>query len=388
MSKSSLPIVQLAKGKDKPVRQGHPWIFTGAIKKLPEFSETCWVRVYSAEGEALGVGIFAPNDSLCIRLFVQGKNDTPPSIDELVLRIHTAMRQRQFSTDTNAYRLLHAEGDNLPGLVIDKYDRVAILQCAYTSLLPELAEALAQALPQYGIDALWLKGDAWISIFQNTTTVLQTPPDFVQVSEYGIPFFVPIHTGQKTGLFLDQRENRNLVRTRSQNKTVLNLFSYTGGFSLAALAGGAKHAISIDVSASALEWGKKSAALMKCEDKCTWQVADCFEYLRENKSIVDIAVVDPPAFAKSKQAIDQAARGYKDINRLALEKVAPGGELFTYSCSQKINPTLFQQIIFAAALEAGRQCRIVRRLQAGTDHPIGIYCPEGEYLKGFHILVD
>jgi len=409
LSSGDLIPVQLGRGKEKPVIQGHPWIFTGALKKIPTPPQTTWATLYNPEGIALGVGLFEPDESLCFRMFFPDQNQIP-SHSQLCDRIVSAFNRRKFSSLTDAYRLIHAEGDLLPGLILDKYNTEGILSSAYTSLPENLIQAFASCASLAGLQSLWLRlpgqDSQKIAISQNppeadaSGLISAEPPEAVIVLEEGIPLYAPLRKGQKTGLFLDQRDNRQNVRAHAQDKSVLNLFAYTGGFSLAALEGGAKQVTSVDVSKEALAWGQKSVqawldgnktkkdSLFTHEDRAEWVVADCFEYLRQPGPCADLVIVDPPAFAKSKQALENAARGYKDINRLALLRTAPKGLFYTFSCSQKISLTLFQQIIFSAALEAKRTCRIIQRLGAGSDHPVSLYCPEGEYLKGLLLEVD
>jgi 23S rRNA (cytosine1962-C5)-methyltransferase len=289
-------------------------------------------------------------------------------------------------------RLLHAEGDEMPGFIADAYGDTVVLQ-VLTLGAERILPALADGLRAAGYRFIYLKikeNTAWLEhISLKPGWYGPAGQDIVQVQEHGMRFMVNVVEGQKTGFFLDQRDARALLRTYSAGAKVLNMFSYTGGFSLAALAGGAVQAISVDISKPAVEQAHQNAVLNGWgEDKHQSVAADCFEYLRQAPPDLDIIVLDPPAFAKKESALKNASRGYKELNLKAFKHLKPGGLLFTFSCSQAVSRDLFRKIIFGAAADARRSVRILHQTTQPPDHPINIYHPEGEYLKGLVLQVE
>jgi 23S rRNA (cytosine1962-C5)-methyltransferase len=279
---------------------------------------------------------------------------------------------------------VHAEGDYFPGLIIDAYNETAVVQFRTTGAW-YLRETVRDALLSLGFKHVFSKSPAYSNWTQGWLG--DAGPQHTIVLENGLKFSVDLIKGQKTGFFLDQRENRILLSTYSLNKKVLNCFSYTGGFSMYALAGGAKTVSSVDISKDAIENAKLNAEINGFTNRHEGIAADCFEYLRKIEEEFNLIVLDPPAFCKDIRSVPQASRGYKDINLSAMKKIKSGGILFTFSCSQHISRDLFQKIVFGAATDSGRKVRILHQLGQGPDHPINIYHPEGDYLKGLVLEV-
>jgi 23S rRNA (cytosine1962-C5)-methyltransferase len=295
-----------------------------------------------------------------------------------------AFKKQLLPNNTNCYRLVHAEGDFLPGLIIDVYNESAVVQFRITGTW-HLREIVHNALLTLGYQYVFSKSPAYSNWTQGWLG--EAGPQYTVVTENGLKFSVDLIKGQKTGFFLDQRENRKLLSAYSRNKKVLNCFSYTGGFSMYALAGGAEKVTSVDISKEAIENAKLNAELNGFATQHNGIAADCFDFLRKKEEHYDLIVLDPPAFCKDIRSVPQASRGYKDINLSAMRIIEKGGLLFTFSCSQHISRDLFQKIVFGAAADSGRKVRILHHLSQGPDHPINIYHPEGDYLKGLVLEV-
>ncbi len=380
----------LKKGKEKPLENRHPWVFSGAIDQIDEDCQSGdLVRVLSADNDFLGVGYFNAASQITVRLL--SFEDVP--IDRLFLerRMDEAARLRElwFSdpAETNAYRLIHSEGDFLPGLIVDRYADFLVVQLLTAGMerfRSEIIDILSKRVPSRGIfeksDTKERELEGLAS--RNERVFGEELPGLIEIRENGLRFLVDAKQGQKTGFFLDQRENRELVKSFSHGRKILNCFSYTGGFSVYAASGGALSAVSVDSSKPALEVAARNFALNGFQIPHGVISEDVFEYLRKVQSPFDLIILDPPAFCKSKPQIEKAARGYKDINLCAFKKLSKGGVLFTSSCSSFISPDLFQKIVFGAAKDAGRDVRILAKTSHPKDHPINIYHPEGEYLKG------
>jgi 23S rRNA (cytosine1962-C5)-methyltransferase len=385
--------VVLKPGRDKAVRHRHHWIFSGAVRDLPDFEDGAILPVRAAGGELIGHAYFNRRSSIIGRMVSFGE-EPPEAAVRRGLDRALALRARFFDPAvTNARRLVNAEGDGLPGLVADLYDDVLVLQVAtlgMEKLKPLVVEHLAAAVKPRAIyersdlparreegleDAVgWLAGD---------------PVERVRILENGIPFWASPAGGQKTGFFLDQRESRSLVRDCSSGRRVLNAFAYTGSFSVCALLGGAVRADSVDTSAAALALARENFELNGlASDAGAFFTADVFEFLREPAVDHDFIILDPPAFAKKRTDVVAGCRGYKDVNRLAIQRVRAPGLVLTFSCSHFVDETLFQQVVFQAAQEAGRRVRIVQKHRQAFDHPVNIYQPETAYLKGFLLYVD
>ncbi|MBO7190012.1 MAG: class I SAM-dependent rRNA methyltransferase [Alistipes sp.] len=402
MSKERLNIVHLRRGKEESLERRHPWVFSGAIERITEhlapLSEGDLVDVVTKSGDFIARGHWQIG-SIAVRVLTFERED----IDQnwWNRRISEAFGVRKAlglvdNADTTCYRLVHGEGDLLPGLVIDIYERTAVVQCHSVGMYHSrtaIAEALREAY-----------GDRLDAIYDKSSQTLPFKADLGAIDGYlwgrcetrdsvvlenGLKFKVNWEEGQKTGFFIDQRVNRDLVRQYSKGRKVLNTFCYTGGFSVAALAGGAKEVVSIDLSERAVKLADENVRLNFGDDAPHEAIAcNAVEYLKDIDSSYDLIILDPPAFAKHHKVLGNALQGYKKINARALEKIRPGGILFTFSCSQAVSRDLFRTTIFTAAAIAKRKVRIIGQLTQPADHPINIYHPEGEYLKGLVVYVE
>ncbi|HNX69604.1 MAG TPA: class I SAM-dependent rRNA methyltransferase [Candidatus Omnitrophota bacterium] len=379
----------LKPGKEKPVLNRHPWIFSGAIDSIDEGYEAGdLVYVLSCREEFLGVGYLDPESQIAVRMLAFEDVAIDGAFFAGKIREAAGHRRKFLPPQTTAYRLIHSEGDFLSGLIVDVYGDFLIVQFLTAGMdvrKDMIVNALRENFPQHSI---YEKSDGEVRKregLQASSGVLagSEPPAAIDILENGLGFGVDIRGGQKTGFFLDQRDNRAMVRDLSAGRRALNCFAYTGGFSVYAAKGGAVEVVSVDSSATAVALGKKNCGKNGFDEAmCPWAERDVFDYLREEKREFDLIILDPPAFCKNKQQIQQAARGYKDINLQALKRLSQGGLLFTFSCSSHITPDLFQKIVFGAAADAGRDVRILRKTAHAFDHPVNIFHPEGEYLKG------
>ncbi|HYD81217.1 MAG TPA: class I SAM-dependent rRNA methyltransferase [Paucimonas sp.] len=391
--------ITLKAGKEKSLLRRHPWIFPTAIERIDGKPEekakagaTALVR--SATGQFLARAAYSPHSQIRARVWTFNENEP---IDHALIkrRIKKALAWRAANVrDTDAIRLIFGEADGFPGLVVDWYaGATGHLVCQFQSAGVELWKAaIVQALiAETGCPNVYERSDASVREREGLPLVTGTlagaePGDETPVTENGVRYAVDIKTGHKTGFYIDQRDNRRLVMEHAAGRDVLNCFCYTGGFSLAALKGGANSVISIDSSGEALAVAQRNMALNGFDGgKAEWRDADVFKALRsfrdEGRSF-DLIILDPPKFASSPQQVDRAARAYKDINLIGLQLLRENGLLFTYSCSGAISADLFQKIIAGAATDAGVDARILKRLSAGIDHPMTTNFPEGEYLKG------
>lgn len=380
--------------KEEAVERFHPWVFSGAIARWSEEpADGEIVAVHSQKGRFLGIGHFQ-RGSIMVRLFSFQEKE----IDAHFWRekVQNAWTYRQLlHLSGNCFRLVHAEGDGLPGLIVDVYNRTAVIQCHSVGMhlvRHELATAIAEALDGR-IEAVYDKSAETLPprYAEGVTNgyLLGESPGFAEVLENGHLFRVNWVEGQKTGFFLDQRENRQLVARYAAGKSVVNAFSYSGGFSVYALKAGATEVISIDSSAKAIELATINAGLNGFgPDRHQAVSEDVLQWFRAQDRQYDILVVDPPAFAKTLDKRHNAVQGYKRLNAAALQLVKPGGMLFTFSCSQVVDRELFYNTLVAAALEAGRQVRVMQHLGQPPDHPVQLFHPEGGYLKGLalHVL--
>ena len=390
--------IRLKKGKERSLLQRHPWVFSGAIATEPEgMKEGEIVHVVSSEGDFLALGHFHKGN-ITVRCFHFEEVPADDSLFREKIRAAYALRKLLgFPNErTDCFRLIHGEGDGFPGLVADVYGNTVVLQ-AYTSgmfaLLPSLAELLPRELPfvhnvynksketlgKHGIVAL---EDRFLKNASETNTGI------LHVRENEMELEVDIIRGQKTGFFLDQRDNRSLLRHYSMGKSVLNTFCYTGGFTVAALAGGARLVHSVDSSARAMEALEKNVAIAGGHDRHEGFTSDVMRYMKACTESYDIVVLDPPAYAKHLSQVSQAMIGYRNLNTEGFKHVSKGGLLFTFSCSQAVDSELFRKLVFQSALQAGRNARILHRLSQPPDHPVSIYHPEAEYLKGLVLVVD
>ena len=380
----------------------HPWVFSGAIDHIAEgdkaLTEGDVVDVITKGGEFIARGHYQIG-SIAVRVLTFDKEAIDAKWWEERIAHAKALRESLGmvnNADTTCYRLVHGEGDLLPGLVVDIYDRTAVVQCHSVGMYHSrmlIAEAIRKA---YGeeIEAIYDKSSQTLPFKADLGAIdgylwgRSENPDAV-VLENGLKFKVNWEEGQKTGFFIDQRVNRDLVRQYSRGRKVLNTFCYTGGFSVAALAGGAKEVVSIDLSERAVKLADENVRL-NFGDEAKHEAIACnaVEYLKDIDSDYDLIILDPPAFAKHHKVLGNALQGYKKINARALQKIRPGGILFTFSCSQAVSRELFRTTIFTAAAIAGRKVRIIGQLTQPADHPINIYHPEGEYLKGLVVYVE
>lgn len=384
-------VIILKPGKEKPVKARHPWIFSGAVAQFPEFQEGEFLAVQSSKGEMLGYGYFSRGKSLAGRMV--SFNETLP-LDAIRKNVLNAieLRKRLFDENqTDSYRLINGEGDSLPGLIVDRYGSTLVMQLTtlgmdrlrdfFVKLLVELLKPALiyekSSVPSRKEEGLKpVEGVLYGQLSGN-----------LQIKENTHRFEVDIVSGQKTGFFLDHREMRQQIGRLAKGKSLLNCFSYTGGFSVYAAAGGAKNVTSVDISEEAIALAKKNMDLNGF-NQGNYVVADVFQFLRENPLDFDLIVLDPPAFAKRKKDVINACRGYKDINRVAMQKMKPGSFLLTSSCSYYVDEPLFQKVIFQAAVEAGRNVRILGRHRLAADHPIHICHPEGDYLKSLLLYIE
>ena len=396
--------------KEESLKRFHPWVFSGAIAKVvldanhkasaPEEGEIVCVR--SAANECLGVGHWQVG-SIAVRILAFGEESLPANFWNE--RIRAAYQVREaiglIRPDNNTFRLIHGEGDFLPGLIVDVYADTAVVQAHSVGMhvhRNEIAKAVLDEIPQ--VENVYYKSD--------DTLPFKAPVDGEKIgyliqsdnsdesefwsTENGLQFRIDWLRGQKTGFFIDQRENRALVERYAKGKDVLNMFCYTGGFSLYALRGGAKRVDSVDVSQKAIDLVNVNVArnFPKATNH-TSVAADAFEYLSAQKAegkTYDLIILDPPAFAKHRDAVKNALRGYQRINAKAIEMIRPGGILFTFSCSQAVDKEAFRLAVFSAAAQVGRKVRILHQLHQPQDHPINIYHPEGEYLKGLVLYIE
>jgi 23S rRNA (cytosine1962-C5)-methyltransferase len=406
----------LKRGKERVIANRHPWIFAGAIHSERGPEDAPIGDLVDGEGKRLASGFYSRHSQIRLRALTFGEEELTPQL--IATRIADAIARRRtiFDETTNAARLVHAEGDELSSLVVDRYNDLLVVEIANRGaeqLKPLIVETLQRELSPR---AIYFKNDLPVRELEQLPTEDDVchpersegpgragheehasqphPPTSLadarddtrtQFLESSLTFLIDPSEGQKTGFFLDQRDNRRLTRTLAAGRRVLNLFSYTGAFGVYAAAGGAAAVTNVDVSARAIELARENYALN--DRQAEFVVADAFQYVRRQRERFDFIVCDPPAFAKSRGDVERAARGYKDINLYALKLIEPGGMLMTFSCSGHMSLDLFQKVIFAAAVDAGRRVSFVKRLGAGADHPVSLYCPEGEYLKGFLLEV-
>lgn len=387
----------LKKGKDESLKRFHPWIFSGAVHHADgQLEEGECVRVFDSEGNFVAVGHWQIG-SIAVR--VLSFEDEVIDATFWASRLRTAYDVRLAiglagRSDNNTYRLVHGEGDNLPGLVIDVYGKTAVMQAHSVGMhycRTEIAHALKDVMGE-GLENIYYKSETTLpfkaGLGQENGFILGATPDNVAL-ENGLKFHIDWLKGQKTGFFVDQRENRSLLELYSQGRNVLNMFCYTGGFSVYSMRGGARLVHSVDSSAKAVDLVNANVELNFPGDQRHKAFAeDAFKYLDNMETAYDLIILDPPAFAKHRDALKQAIRGYTKLNAKAFEKIQPGGILFTFSCSQAVNKDQFRMAVFTAAAIARRKVRILHQLHQPADHPVNIYHPEGEYLKGLVLYVE
>ena len=393
----AIKTIRLKKGKDESLRRFHPWVFSGAIANLPDaIEEGDLVVVESHEREVIGVGHYQIG-SIAVRILEFGADALPDNFFQSRLNAAYEMRRGLglIRQDNDCFRLVHGEGDFLPGLVVDVYGKTAVVQAHSPGMhfcRQEIADALLN-IPEAGI----------VNIYYKSETTLPFKAQLDPVNEYivggfdtnvatenGLKFNIDWLRGQKTGFFVDQRDNRSLLQHYAKDRNVLNMFCYTGGFSFYAMRGGAKMVDSVDSSAKAITLTDENIALNFPGDTRHRSFAiDAFKYLADMKDgEYDLIILDPPAFAKHRNALKNGLLGYRKLNAKAFDKIRSGGILFTFSCSQVVTREMFRLAVFSAAAQSGRRVRILHQLTQPADHPINIYHPEGEYLKGLVLYVE
>ncbi|PKK90274.1 MAG: hypothetical protein CVV64_09925 [Candidatus Wallbacteria bacterium HGW-Wallbacteria-1] len=390
--------VIIASGREKSIRNRHPWIFSGAISKTsgnPQQGEL--VKVQSSSGETLGYGTFSPKGSVRVRMITF--DPSLPSgtlISDLAARACCNRVNDPFLRSTDAFRLIFAEADSLPGLVVDNFAGHLVVQSSDSGADSFMMEALKGISAVIDVKSVFERSDHSGRAVENLKPKIRqisgTTPEEIIFHEDNLKIRVDVRNGQKTGFFLDQRDNRRMIRELASGKTVINICSYTGGMSLAAAQGGAVRVISVDSSEDALEGFRKNLALnsltISNEDIVK---ADMFRYIRDDSetiSMCDLLIIDPPAFAKARNDVNRACRGYKELNMKAMQKMKKGSLLLTCSCSRHISRDLYRKVIFGAAVDAQRDVVILREWSHPSDHPINICHQEGEYLKSMLLRIE
>lgn len=386
----------LKSGKEQSLMRLHPWIFSGAIKKMSGSpAEGDIVEIYDNKDSFLAIGHYQPS-SIAVRVLSFKKEE--PDNEFFRKKILAAFEYRKRlgiigNPDLNVFRLVHAEGDGMPGLIIDVYGTVAVMQMhsvGFYRIRQEIA-AIVAGLPGLDITAVYDKSETTLPFMagiKNENGFLLGNSGPATVTEYGYKFRIDWTTGQKTGFFIDQRENRKLLQSFSEGRDVLNMFAYTGGFSVYAMQNAAS-VHTVDSSASAIDMADENIKLNFGDDERhkSFKV-DAFNFLGDIKNKYDLIILDPPAFAKHNDVLANALQGYKRLNMKAIEQIKPGGIIFTFSCSQVVTRENFRKSVFAAAANTGRSVRIIHQLTQPADHPVNIYHPESEYLKGLVIYVE
>jgi 23S rRNA (cytosine1962-C5)-methyltransferase len=392
--------IVINKGKETAIERKHPWIFSGAINRIISDTgeapvEGELVEVVNYKNQFLALGYFS-DATIAVRVisFEEqkiGQNFWNKKIKS-AFNVRASLGLTNNAT-TNIYRLMHAEGDGIPGLVIDFYNGTAVVQAHTIGVYNALAEISKALQKVYGdeLNAIYNKSAESLAKqtdeeVENEYIFKNSEPNLIGL-ENNNQFNLDWIDGQKTGFFIDQRENRALIAKYSKGKKVLNTFCYSGGFSIYALKAGAKEVHSVDSSQKAIDLTDANVKLNKCKNHQSF-TSDTLDYLKENSTDYDVIILDPPAYAKNKKAKHNAVQGYKRLNLMALKQIKPGGILFTFSCSQVVNRKLFYDTITAAAIESGRNIRVLEHLSQPADHPVNIYHPEGEYLKGLVLYVE
>lgn len=399
--------VHLKPHKEESLLRFHPWVFSGAIRSIeldadyphaqPQEGEI--VKVLDCKGNTLGVGHYQIG-SIAVRILEFGVGELPTDFWKKRIAAAYGVREslRLVTKENNTYRLIHGEGDFLPGLIVDVYADTAVIQAHSVGMhyhREEIAQAIVEAVAQ--VDKVYYKSDDTLphkANIQGDRVGYLIGGDKVEDKEFwakenGLSFRIDWLRGQKTGFFIDQRDNRSLLEQYAKDKDVLNMFCYTGGFSVYALRGGAKKVHSVDVSQKAVDLVRSNVAYNFGENAPHEAFAEeAFEFMTKNTNTYDLIILDPPAFAKHRDAVKNALRGYQRLNAKGIQSIRPGGILFTFSCSQAIDKDMFRLAVFSAAAQVGRKVRILHQLHQPADHPINIYHPEGEYLKGLVLQIE
>jgi len=386
---SILPKIILKQGKEKPILRGHPWVFSGAVARAEgDLSPGEIGEVYSADGRFLGMGQFNPHSQILLRLLTRKKEKLDASFFKERLLHACTLREVGLRGKTNAYRLVNGEGDFLPGLIVDRYGETFVLQFLTAGMEKLKGLFIDLLVSQFRPKRLYERSDIPTRKeegLSETKGLLygEDISETVEIEEHGCRFQVDVKNGQKTGFYLDQRENRFSLQKVSEGKKVLDCFCYTGGFSIHAGLGGAREITLLDSSDEALKRVEGHFSLNRLE-KIPFRVikGDAFDVMRTLEPDYDLVILDPPPFAKKKGHLPRASRGYKDLNLQAFRLLKSDGLLFTFTCSHHMNWDLFQKIIFSAAVDAGRRVQLLERRGHPIDHPVNLFHPEGEYLRG------
>ncbi len=381
----------LKKGKEKLVGMGNPWVFSGAIARVEgEVQSDRLCQVFGSTGKLLGTGYYNDASAICIRMLSRNAGF---NADDLVRRINAAVGRRKalLSQQTDSCRLVNSEGDFLPGLIVDKFGGGLCIQVGTLGMefwRGQIVDCLQNFLsPDFIFERSDTDSRKREGLEPSEGLLSGKLPSPLVIYEMGVKYRADLESGQKTGFFFDQRINRTVIRQYSPGADVCDCFSYSGGFSLNAALGGARSVKAVDISRNAGEWLNSNSRLNGVESCIEFTEADVFSYLRQEGQNFDLMVLDPPKFAKHPGEVERAARGYKDINMVGLKRLRPEGVLFTFSCSNAVDPYLFRQIVFSAAADAMRSVQVLHVLSAGPDHPVNIAHKEGEYLKGLVLRV-
>jgi 23S rRNA (cytosine1962-C5)-methyltransferase len=389
-----MKFIYLKPGRERPVLNGHPWVFSGAIERIEGLEDEVGVAdVFDCRKSWLARGLYNPRSQIRLRLLTWQKETIDGEFFARRLAAALESRERHLGASTDAYRVINAEGDFLPGLIVDRYGDLFVCQFFIAGMAQfknEIVDALSALRPEAGI---FERSEGRVGDEEGLEPAMGTlrgepPPETITVHENGYKFAVDVRRGQKTGFFLDQRDNRAFLSTLAGGRTVLNSFSFSGAFSVYAFGGQAKEVITFDSSKPALELAEKNLELNGfAEAPGEILKGDAFAYLKEIDRKFDLIVLDPPSLAHKRSDVDAAAGGYKFLNLHALKHLNPGGVLVTFSCSQHMSTDLFQKIVFGAAVDARRKVTVVKRLGQPIDHPVSLHHPEGEYLKGLALRV-
>lgn len=386
--------IYLKQGRERPVLNGHPWIFSGAIGESEgDHDGAGIVDVYDFRKNWIARGLYSPKSQIRVRVLTWKQEALDRNFFSRRISEALSVRQNYLAPTTNAYRLVNGEGDFLPGLIVDRYDDYMVCQF-FTAGMDLFKRDIAAVLGDLvKCNGIFEKSEGRVRDEEGLGASIgvlagDAPPASLLIEETGFKFLVDVRRGQKTGFFLDQRDNRAFLSTLTKNKTVLNCFAYSGAFSVYACAGGAREVVSIDSSRPALELAEENLALNGfAAPGAELLKGDAFAYLKECERTFDVIVLDPPSLAHKRSDITAATGGYKFLNLHAFKDLNPGGLLLTFSCSQHLSLDLFQKVVFGAAVDARRQVTILRRLGQPLDHPVSLHHPEGEYLKGLAVKV-
>ncbi len=384
------PKLYLQKGREKSDSRFHPWIFSGAISsKTTNIRQGDLVSVFSADEEFIGIGTFSPST---IAVKILSRIDVLINKDFWLVKLRDARKLREeLDINSNAYRLVHGEGDYLPGLIIDKYDRVFVIQAHDEGIFKQIENIKNALVDLYGKDiSIYNKSKKSIPFLNNVedSYIYGEELEQIIIEENGLKFYVDIVSGQKTGFYIDQRDNRKLINKFSKGKKVLNTFCYSGAFSVYALSAGASSCHSVDSSEIAITKTKENIELNFKNSNHSEEKIEVFKFFEGNTEKFELIIVDPPSFAKHPRAKKQALHAYTKTNRMAIEALEEKGIIFTFSCSQAVSEDEFQRSIFNAVLSTNRKCQIIAKLGQPSDHPLDIYHQEGKYLKGFLLKFD